>query len=553
MLELAPNMAFALLACVGAGAVFLRGVGLSELGEPLFALGWSGLAGIGGLAFLGGALNLVLPLRDVSLWILVPSALWGAVRGVQWLRGGRWELLVLVGLFLALLVFSARLVLHGDTGNYHHQAVLWMAGWQLPPGLANLHGRFGFNSSWWAFSGLLEYPWLARGASIYMPVGALTYFFGMLVIGSAQRFWTQGLSVSCGILLTSSYLWFRQFSGINNPSFSTDAPANLLIVASAAAFAEWLLAQKKEPVWFLLWCALAATAATVKLTAVPWLAFSAIAASGLLFSAFVDCNRHKIFLCRIVSAILLGLLIVSTYAVRGVLISGYPFYPLKMWGFSSLPWAVPLEILSKDTSGIRDWPTRGSGGPGMLEFAWTWIENQFGLTNIIFGFGLLLMALGLAVIASRHFRIQKLMGGLLRFWPLLAAAACGFIVCFTFAPALRFVSGYFFVAAGICIGILLGLLRLGAKTRAAILLFLTAATIIGNFVGLFSRNVILVGTPQLPQPEVVEMSTDQGEIVRVNKEGFSWATDPPATPYFDPNLLVLRDNKGIIRAFKVQP
>jgi hypothetical protein len=112
--------------------------------------------------------------------------------------------------------------------------------------LANLHGRFGFNSSWWAFSGLLEFPWLSRGASIYLPVGALTFFFGLLVVDSIRRFWAVGLSVSGGIFLVSGYLWFRQLSGINNPSFSTDATANLMIVASAAALAEWIRTQKRN-------------------------------------------------------------------------------------------------------------------------------------------------------------------------------------------------------------------------------------------------------------------------------------------------------------------
>jgi hypothetical protein len=291
----------------------------------------------------------------------------------------------------------------------------------------------------------------------------------------------------------------------------------------------------------------------MKLTATPWLAFSAMAAAGLLLPALFDPLRHKMLLCRSVPAISLGLLILGLYALRGMLISGYAFYPVKALGFPTLLWAVPVTTLSKDTSGIRDWPTRGTGESGVFEFAWTWIENQFGLTNILFGLGVLTLGLGVAVVAARKVGLQQLIGCLRPYWPVLAAAACGFVVCFAFAPALRFVSGYFFVLVGLCMGTLPGILQLGAKARPGILLCVVAATMIPNAGGTFSRGVALAGFPPLPLPEVTEMSTAQGEIIRVNANGFSWAAEPPATPYFDPALLVLRDNKGTIRAFTGHP
>jgi hypothetical protein len=64
---------------------------------------------------------------------------------------------------LAALLFYVSLIPMGpvscnDTDLYHLQSIKWIHQNPLPLGLANLHGRFGFNSSWFSLASIIELP-----------------------------------------------------------------------------------------------------------------------------------------------------------------------------------------------------------------------------------------------------------------------------------------------------------------------------------------------------------------------------------------------------------
>jgi hypothetical protein len=551
MIELFPGFLIAVLACLGAGypillAILRNTTSRDPLNDfaPALLVGLSGLIGIAFFAWLSGLIGIFIPVANIVPWLLGVCALAGLAVFFQ-MTGRRGSVFLCIsGLMLFALTFSAREVLHGDTANYHHQAVLWMSGWQLPLGLANLHGRFGFNSSWWAFSALFEFPWSEKGCSIYYPIGLLCFFFGCLMLAALWNAWSGKFAVSDVILFAAFYLWIRQTTGINNPSFSTDAPANLLIVASGWGFAKWR--ERGLSVWFWVWCLLAATAASFKLTALPWLAASALAAGGLII--WDGSNVRQKFTTYLLP-ITIGLMILFTYAGRGILISGFPFYPTKLFGQSSLPWAVPENTISGDTDGIRDWPTRGEAG-GIFEFAWNWVQNQFGLTNLLFG---LLFAAGLILalgLLAHRIGTKKIADAFIRYIPLLGASAVGFALCFAYAPALRFVSGYFFLFIGTLLGIAIVSASPGrAFLRSIIVIMILGSTVL-NLRGALERKVQVLRKPPLPLPVVETFTTKEGEQIQVNRTGFSWAVTPPSTPYFNENLKILRDASGVIRRFE---
>ena len=58
----------------------------------------------------------------------------------------------------AILILNAGPVIMDDTDSYHIQAVKWIQEYGSVPGIANLHLRFGFNSSWFISIALFSYP-----------------------------------------------------------------------------------------------------------------------------------------------------------------------------------------------------------------------------------------------------------------------------------------------------------------------------------------------------------------------------------------------------------
>ncbi len=58
-----------------------------------------------------------------------------------------------------------------DTSSYHIQMVKWIQEFGSVPGIANLHLRFGFNSSWFTSIALFSYP--VSGLNIYSSLNGL--------------------------------------------------------------------------------------------------------------------------------------------------------------------------------------------------------------------------------------------------------------------------------------------------------------------------------------------------------------------------------------------
>ncbi len=64
-------------------------------------------------------------------------------------------MLVLLCFLVMILTLNAGPTMMDDTDSYHIQMVKWIHEYGTVPGIANLHLRFGFNSSWFIAAGLL--------------------------------------------------------------------------------------------------------------------------------------------------------------------------------------------------------------------------------------------------------------------------------------------------------------------------------------------------------------------------------------------------------------
>src|SRR5688500_16524798 len=141
-----------LLVSLGVGFAIERRM-LGDTADPLSAL----VTGLICLTCAASWLSLIVPLAG---WTLAATS--GAGIGLlvlpqtrERLRMPAWGWAWLVGT-AAVAYLAAGPPLVYDTGFYHAQAVRWINEYPAVPGLANLHGRLAFNSSWFVWGALWD-------------------------------------------------------------------------------------------------------------------------------------------------------------------------------------------------------------------------------------------------------------------------------------------------------------------------------------------------------------------------------------------------------------
>lgn len=535
MLGILALLVISVLACLGLGRLF------PVVGSGATALAFSGLTGLVLLAAIAFLAGLFFSLASVSPWIIWPAA----ATGLLCLRhSDKATISAIVVLSAVASMWASREVWHGDTGLYHLQAALWMSESPLPAGLVSLHGRFGFNSAWWSLAAVLPEAGFGGLNLASLPTALLCVLYGLLVWAASRAVLRREALAADWLVLATAFLWFRQLVGVNNPSLSNDAPANLLVLASAVALLRWAEQGSKSALAtaFLLGCG----AASVKLTGFLWLG-SSLAATSVMWLRVPPEHWSR----RDVAAVVVGLLLLATGFVRGYWSSGYPLYPLRLFGIPGLPWATPSDLsAAKMAEMIREWPVRGNSD-GWLTFLRAWIENQYGLTNVMFAIVMvtIIAVAGVWILRRGLPEVARHLAG--RIWPLWLAAVASCAAGFWFAPAFRFVSGFFFVAVGIVLVLLLRCRWPQAASTPAgpLLAVLAVAAIAPNIGQAFARPIGWCHAPQLPPPVVEVRLTGQGETVYVGCDGLPWAAPRPASPDFNPALRIRRDARGMIREF----
>jgi hypothetical protein len=291
--------------------------------------------------------NLVLLL----LFVILAVIRWRALRSllVDSVLSTRWRGLIVL---LPCLVFAAMNALTNgfcyDTLLYHLAAIRWVADFGSVPGLANLHGRLGFNTALHPLAALFGFP------------------FGIEV---GREFVNSVLTVSvCAVLLQSVRFGRKEFFAPDSAYAALLFPLALILLFSPclsspqpdiasgglAILVVWYLraviqsGSKEDEAGAYLGCLLASALVIMfKLSyAVLGLAAAGMASALLLY------RRHQFPL------VWWGLIVVGLFSIpwlcRGYVISGYPFYPAE-FGRIHFDWMVPREAAFSEKNWILSW------------------------------------------------------------------------------------------------------------------------------------------------------------------------------------------------------
>src|SRR4051794_16310395 len=244
-----------------------------------------------------------------------------------------------------VLGFSVSSPDHYDSGLYHAQSIRWIDEYRAVPGLANLHTRFGFNSTWHILESFFGFSFLDpsgfRALNGLLLVG-VTSMAGVSLVGLLRGDVRPG-QVMCTMLLLPAIYYFQRF--ISSPL--TDTPAALIAWLIWVAVIRLLerkdrSAHGREAAAMVL---VAFFLVTVKLSAAPVLLAALVA---------LLCTRGWSSVSAAHLALGAGIVLVP-WLIRSVVLSGALAFPASAIRPFPLDWAVPYDLIVNEELWTRGW------------------------------------------------------------------------------------------------------------------------------------------------------------------------------------------------------
>jgi hypothetical protein len=517
-----------------------------------------------GLAIAVGFLEIWSLLRPITATAALVLAAVG-VLGLAWHRKGifRWSARAILGMGWPLLVYiliagflairSSGPCDHYDTGLYGAPAIRWIVTYAAVPGLANLHERLGFNSSVFLCDAtLVQGLW----PSLYFH-----FFTGLMLAAMWAEIFPSVVRVVRGAPVSPAD-YFQSFLVIPAASWAarskivgtiTDQPSAIVcLIAAGILFSELSRGAENRDergggqVRIVVAATLAALGLTFKLSAVVFSALAWAVAFALLRSSSKQSNQWGVWLA---ACILLPAAILVPWLIRGVILSGYPFYPSAAFGIPAA-WRLPAALASREAHAIYSFslnqvyahtPAKMMAW-GRLGAAGCWF---FGVLRIreAFQVPFLISIVGAAALFACRFRAAQQNTNLNRPLWLLFPSIGGIVFWLIKGPDPRFgEAGLWALAATLGgLGMASSAVRfqwvrpwvVAAGLVAAMLWCLSGAGWLQPYRPLRSIN----GLAPLPDARVATRSTTSGLMVYVPVSGDQcWDAPLPCTPYFDKTL-----------------
>ena len=391
--------------------------------------------GLAGILTFSSLLSLFMPLGgyEVQLLLIGPCILYAWLKPSQGLitnlrnQLSRLPVVLVLLLFILvilLLLLSTSPINNEDTLSYHAQIIQWIEKYRVVPGIANLHIRYGLQSSWFVGCAVFGFRFIGTNALSFVNSIVLLWYF-IFIISQVNKNYRDKKNTlySFGwlvILMLSlwSYSQVRLTATSASPDFITILYCWLCFYLLFNSTGKELSARN-----FSLIIILGAFAITMKLSAIPVIIL-------LLYSAY------KLFVMKNIRALLVSLLIsiavLLPFIARNVITSGYPVFPSRFPDIVNTDWKLNKEKIiyiqkyitayarirsEADTAGIDK-----SLSMNMTEWIPVWwkyqsLADKSIIILLILSFCLLILRIK-AILASPHYMKVALvtaLGGIL-FW-----------------------------------------------------------------------------------------------------------------------------------------
>lgn len=570
---------FAMLIAIfsGVGLLIARAAGVrARVAEERLLLPWIGAAGVIAILQLW---HLAFPVNFPAFGLLavvsavgwvVGRGLWiedplpSRVPGYREREGAGWFICAALLIWLADRSIAA--CSFGDSGLYHLSATKWIETFHIVPGLANLHGRLGFNNSSFLVHAMVDSV-VGFGRSAHFVNGAYLAMLSLIVAwGFAQLVYGGRRDHKSAIFAATMLAVVVRFAASTDiSSLSTDLPATVFaIVGGWRLFALTLNHSQNKPLDRLTVITVLSTAATIKLSVLV-LAFCSIT----LVLAMQGHHAWKDRATRV--GVACAIVLIGTWMFRGYVLSGYPLYPSTLGGISA-EWSAPVQQLVAERENIKRFAktTQNNRDADLTSLKWVvpWLVQIILLRGFVETVlpGLLFVA-GMAYVFTRRrvLATPLFWRRVLAFTSVLAAALW---LWFNSAPATRMAIHLWWMLGALGLSLAFwdtsrrrwlaaGLLAIGlvpAVYAFALVQFRWRHDPWSSYYGksgfsvLWSTGGADHGFEPLPTSEYVERRTASGLTVYETLHGRGFDVPLVSTPDFDPSLR-LRDKNNLGSGF----
>lgn len=355
---------------------------------------------------------------------------------------------------LLLVVFALWTANHAlppggmDDYTYEFQSIRWFHDYPLVPGLANLHGRLGFNDSHHLFAAMLSVG-MWKGAVNHLFNGFFLLLACMLLLDGVRDLAKAGKGALARSLFPALLLCpcaglivYGRF----NPGLST-LKADVFVCGASAVLAALFLRWTAEPDSERG----AADCVTVLLigSVIPSVKISTLVFCGLI--AGVVAARSSFQAARgtmrkrtVYGALAVAAVIAICFPVRGMILSGYPFYPATAFGWNA-DWRVPAAQAEAERAYVTSYARLQPTYDPREVSGWKWVRGWARSTAITDRVNLVLpLMLAMACIPLFFARRRADAGVSTPAWAygtLAGVSVVALIVWFVQAPAGRFAIG----------------------------------------------------------------------------------------------------------------
>ena len=349
------------------------------------------------------------------------------------LRGRKVQLVAMAMLVLGVSISGTQTVRWYDSGLYYLQAIKWLSEYGLVPGLALIHNRFGFISSWFTLAAPLNHG-VFEGRIATLPG---SFCLLMLLLGWTLAFFRiaqcRGKGQDWFLMVASSLAIPLVILRGLVPSPAPDLPVTVLVVVVGWTIYAISDIQRgnsrcRRERLGMLPLILSAGAVTVKLSAFPLLAVASV--------FYLLGWPSRLTVKSLAIAVVVTACVLLPLAAGGVRTSGCALYPTPYF-CADLPWSLGAVEAKSEALLIRDWLRWNGPTPvGVPEFSW--IVPWF-LADKVFSLLLLATFIAALVLLCTQRKNWRRDGCFLAF------AVTGTIFMFIRAPSWRFGLGYTFL------------------------------------------------------------------------------------------------------------
>ena len=352
---------------------------------------------------------------------------------------------------LAFCIWSANHALRGggwDDYVYEFQAIRWFHDYAIVPGLANVHGRFGFNNAHHLYAAMFSVgPW--EGAVNVLVNGLfINLLFALAWTGCADllKGKLSERAVFAAVFIAPCVARHLPGAELSQPMISTlkaDVASGALLAGAACLWVELSDRTTSEIRRTVLAIAVAlclATAFAIRVSSGPFVAIMLAA----VFTWMAARSRARVWLPvgAIVAVLVAGMMI------RGIVLSGYPLYPSTAMA-ADVDWRVPAAqadiertLITTHAQWRSVYATAPPPGSWLLDWGRaTLVTNRSGITLP----AALVLGLAPLLVFKRRRDIPEV--AWFGWLTLGTATAAALGVWFLYAPSGRFAWAYCWIAA----------------------------------------------------------------------------------------------------------